>query len=75
MGERSGLFACFLELAKCNHSGLSFRTFFLLKKKKKKKPGLQFCFYGLSHEISFYFKSKTPAQRVRKLANLLRMAV
>lgn len=47
----------------------------LLKKKKKKMPGLQFCLYGLSHEISFYLKSKTPAQRVRKLANLLRMAV
>ena len=41
----------------------------------EKSSSSQFCLYGLSHESSFYFKSKTLAQRVRKLANLLRMAI
>jgi hypothetical protein len=44
-------------------------------KKKKNAWTAIFCLYGLSQESSFYFKSKTPAQRVRKLAILLRLAV
>ena len=70
---RLGLVCFFSRVGQMSSLRISFPNILLAL--KKKMPKLQFCLYGLSHEISFYFKSKTLAQRVRKLANLLRMAI
>lgn len=71
---RLGLVCFFSRVGQMSSLRISFPNI-LLALKKKKMPELQLCLYGLSHEISFYFKSKTLAQRVRKLANLWRMAI